>query len=68
MLKYKFNASIITYWISCFIVFYTVTYFGIFNTDFQSTESVTGSFLIVAYLIFLGIFFFSIQFHYLFNY
>ncbi|RDW19651.1 DUF6843 domain-containing protein [Oceanobacillus chungangensis] len=48
MLKYKFNASIITYWISCLIIFNIVSIFGF--------ELVAGSFLMVAFVILLGIF------------
>lgn len=56
MLKYKFNASIITYWISCLMVYFIVTWFGILNPDFLSISSIVESFLVVAYVILFGTF------------
>lgn len=59
MLVKKLKVSITAYWISCIIVFFMIGSTEIINVDFQFGKSLLEGFLLVSYLIFLGVFFYA---------
>ncbi|MGM7702984.1 hypothetical protein ACSVDE_14735 [Pseudalkalibacillus sp. Hm43] len=59
MILKKLNASIVTYWISCIVVFLMLSPTEFVLTDFQDMNSVINSFSLFSYVIFLGVFLYA---------
>lgn len=56
LIKDSLNSTIMTFSISCFLIFGIISPTEFVNTDFNSFHSIITSFSVISYLLFLGVF------------